>query len=226
MKKAALALLVVAVIALFFGMGLDQYLTLGALKESQGKFVAMLEQSPVQVTLIAFVFYVVVVALSLPGATIMGLAAGALFGLWYGALLVSFGSSIGATLAFLTSRYLLRDVVQHRFGDKLKGVNEGMAKDGALYLFMLRLVPVFPFFLINLLMGLTQIRTRTFYWVSQVGMLGGTLVYVNAGTQLARINNLSDIVSPEVLLSFALLGVFPLIAKRIVQAIKKWRGHF
>ena len=221
MKKAALALLVVAVIALFFGMGLDQYLTLGALKESQGKFVAMLEQSPVQVTLIAFVFYVVVVALSLPGATIMGLAAGALFGLWYGALLVSFGSSIGATLAFLTSRYLLRDVVQHRFGDKLKGVNEGMAKDGALYLFMLRLVPVFPFFLINLLMGLTQIRTRTFYWVSQLGMLAGTLVYVNEGTQLARIDSLSDIISPGVLLSFVLLGAFPLITKRIVQAIRK-----
>ena len=221
MKKAALALLVVAVIALFFGMGLDQYLTLGALKASQSKFVAMLEQSPMRVTLIAFVLYVVVVALSLPGATIMGLAAGALFGLWYGTLFVSFGSSIGATLAFLASLYLLRDAVQHRFGDKLKGVNEGIAKDGALYLFMLRLVPAFPFFLINLLMGLTQIRTRTFYWVSQVGMLGGTLVYVNAGTQLARINSLSDIVSPQVLLSFALLGVFPLIAKRIVQAIKK-----
>ena len=220
MKKAILVLLVVAAIALFFGMGLDQHLTLGALKESQGKFAAMLAQSPVLVTLVSFVLYVVVVALSLPGATIMGLAAGALFGLWYGTLLVSFASTIGATLAFLTSRYLLRDYVQHHFGNKLKAINEGMAKDGALYLFMLRLVPVFPFFLINLLMGLTQIRTRTFYWVSQLGMLAGTLVYVNAGTQLARIDSLSGIISPEVLLSFALLGVFPLIAKRIVRAMQ------
>lgn len=221
MKKAILVLLVVTVIALFFGMGLDQYLTLSALKESQGKFAVMLAHSPVLVPLVSFVLYVVVVALSLPGATIMGLAMGALFGLWYGTLLVSFASTIGATLAFLTSRYLLRDYVQHHFGDKLKAINEGMAKDGALYLFMLRLVPVFPFFLINLLMGLTQIHTRTFYWVSQVGMLAGTIVYVNAGTQLARIDNLSDIVSPGVLMSFALLGVFPLIAKRVVQAIRK-----
>ncbi|MBI5437918.1 MAG: TVP38/TMEM64 family protein [Nitrosomonadales bacterium] len=221
MKRAILALLVVAAIALFFGMGLDQYLTLGALKESQGKFAVMLEQSPVRVTLTAFVLYIVVVALSLPGAAIMGLAMGALFGLWYGTLLVSFASTIGATLAFLTSRYLLRDFVQRRFGGKLEAINGGMAKDGALYLFMLRLVPAFPFFLINLLMGLTQIRTRTFYWVSQLGMLAGTIVYVNAGTQLARIESLSEISSPEVLLSFALLGVFPLIAKRIVRAMQK-----
>ena len=221
MKKPILVLLVVAAVALFFGMGFDQYLTLDALKQSQGKFAAMLEQSPVTITLVAFAFYVVVVALSLPGATIMGLAAGALFGLGYGTLLVSFASTIGATLAFLISRYLLRDFVQRRFGGRLQAINEGMSKDGALYLFMLRLVPAFPFFLINLLMGLTPIRTRTFYWVSQLGMLAGTLVYVNAGTQLARIDSLSDIISPVVLLSFALLGVFPLIAKRIVRAMKK-----
>lgn len=221
MKKIILVLLVIVAIALFFGMGLDQYLTLGALKENQGRFAVMLEQSPWQITLIAFVLYVVIVALSFPGATIMGLAMGALFGLWQGTLLVSFASTIGATLAFLTSRYLLRDYVQQHFGDRLKAINEGMAKDGALYLFMLRLVPIFPFFLINLLMGLTQIRTRTFYWVSQLGMLAGTLVYVNAGTQLAHIESLSGIMSPEVLFSFALLGVFPLIAKRIVRAIQK-----
>lgn len=221
MKKAILALLVVAAVALFFGMGLDQYLTLGAIKQSQGEFAAMLAQSPVQVTLIAFAFYVAVVALSLPGAAIMGLAAGALFGLWYGTLLVSFASTIGATLAFLISRYLLRDFVQQRFGGKLQAINEGIARDGPLYLFMLRLVPAFPFFLINLLMGLTQIRTRTFYWVSQLGMLAGTLVYVNAGTQLAHIDSLSGILSPGVLLSFTLLGVFPLIAKRIVRALQK-----
>ena len=221
MKKTLIALLVIAAIALYFGMGLDQYLTLDTLKESRGKFAAMLAQSPVLVPFVSFVLYIVVVALSLPGATIMGLAMGALFGLWYGTLLVSFASSIGATLAFLISRYLLRDYIQHRFGDKLKAINAGMAKDGALYLFMLRLMPIFPFFLINLLMGLTQIRTRTFYWVSQLGMLAGTMVYVNAGTQLARIESLSDILSPQVLLSFALLGVFPLIAKRVVHAIQK-----
>jgi uncharacterized membrane protein YdjX (TVP38/TMEM64 family) len=220
-KKAILALLVVAAIALFFGVGLDQYLTLGALKESQEKFAVMQAQSPWRVTIVAFVLYVIVVALSLPCATIMGLAIGALFGLWYGTLFVSFASTIGATLAFFTSRYLAHSFVQHQFGDKLKKINEGMAKDGALYLFMLRLVPIFPFFLVNLLMGLTHIHTRTFYWVSQLGMLAGTMVYVNAGTQLARIDSLSDIVSPEVLLSFALLGVFPLITKRIVQAIQK-----
>ena len=221
MKRAIFALLFIAAITLFFGMGFEQYLTLGAIKENQGRFAVVLEQAPVRVTLIAFVSYVAVVALSLPGATVMGLAAGALFGFWYGTLFVSFASSIGATLAFLISRYLLRDFIQHRFGDKLKAINEGMAKDGALYLFMLRLVPAFPFFLINLLMGLTQIRTRTFYWVSQLGMLAGTVVYVNAGTQLAHIESLSDVVSPEVLLSFALLGVFPFIAKRVARAMQK-----
>ena len=224
MKKALLVLLIVAAITVFFGMGLDQYLTLHALKEGQGKFAAMLEQSPGLTTLAVFFIYVIVVALSLPGATIMSLAIGALFGFWYGTLLVSFASTIGATLAFLASRYVLRDMVQRRFGGRLKGINEGMAKDGALYLFMLRLVPLFPFFLINLLMGLTQIRTATFCWVSQLGMLPGTLVYINAGTQLARIDSLSGILSPAVLLSFTLLGVFPLAAKRIVQAIQRRRG--
>jgi len=224
MKKTLLVLLLVAAIALFFGMGLDQYLTLDALKESQGKFAAMQAQSPWLTPLAVFFIYIVVVALSLPGAAIMSLAIGALFGFWVGALLVSFASTIGATLAFLASRYLLRDLVQQRFGDRLKGINEGMAKEGALYLFLLRLVPIFPFFLINLLMGLTQIRTATFYWVSQLGMLPGTLVYVNAGTQLARIDSLSGILSPAVLLSFALLGVFPLAAKRIGQMIQRRRG--
>ena len=223
MKKTIIVLLVVAAIAVFFGMGLDQYLTLDALKESQAKIAAMQARSPWLTALAFFAVYVAVVALSLPGATIMTLAIGALFGFWYGALLVSFASTIGATLAFLASRYMLRDMVQRRFGDKLKGINEGMAKDGALYLFLLRLMPIFPFFLINLLMGLTHIRTATFYWVSQLGMLAGTLVYVNAGTQLARIDSLSGIFSPAVLLSFALLGVFPLVAKRIGQAIQRRR---
>ena len=223
MKKTIIVLLVVAAIAVFFGMDLDQFLTLDALRGSQEKFAAMQERSPWLTALAFFAVYVAVVALSLPGATVMTLAIGALFGFWYGAVLVSFASTIGATLAFLASRYVLRDMVQRRFGDKLKGINEGMAKDGALYLFLLRLMPIFPFFLINLLMGLTHIRTATFYWVSQLGMLAGTLVYVNAGTQLARIDSLSGIFSPAVLLSFALLGVFPLVAKRIGQAIQRRR---
>lgn len=223
MKKFILLLLVALIIALFFGLGLDQYFTLNALKASQEKFTIFQSESPWLVALGVFVLYVMVTALSLPGATIMTLAIGALFGLLAGTILVSFASSVGATAAFLVSRYILRDVVQHRFGDKLKAINEGMEKDGALYLFTLRLVPIFPFFLINLLMGLTPIQTRTFYWVSQLGMLAGTIVYVNAGTQLAQLDSLSDIVSPVLLLSFALLGMFPLIAKWISRWIQKRR---
>ncbi len=223
MKKVTFILLAVVVVALFFGAGLDRYLTLESLKESQGQLAAMRAQSPSLAALAAFLIYVGVVALSLPGATVMTLAIGALFWFWGGALLVSFASTIGATLAFLASRYLLRDMVQQRFGDRLKGVNEGMVQEGAFYLFMLRLVPVFPFFLINLLMGLTPVRTVTFYWVSQVGMLPGTLVYVNAGTQLGSVDSLSGILAPEVVLSFVLLGAFPLVAKRVGQALRRRR---
>lgn len=211
----------VAAIVLFFILGLDRYLTLEALKESQGDFAALQAQSPWMTAFAAFAIYVVAVALSLPGATIMSLAIGALFGFWVGVLLVSFASTIGATLAFLASRYVLRDWVQRRFGGKLRGVNEGMEKEGAYYLFMLRLVPAFPFFLINLLMGLTPVRTRTFYWISQAGMLPGTLVYLNAGTQLGHIDSLSGIFSAEVVLSFALLGIFPLAAKHMVQMMQR-----
>jgi uncharacterized membrane protein YdjX (TVP38/TMEM64 family) len=224
MRKVLLVLLAVGVVALFFGAGFDRYLTLESLKESQGQFAAMRAQSPRLTALAAFLIYVGIVALSLPGATVMSLAIGALFGFWGGALLVSFASTIGATLAFLASRYLLRDMVQQRFGDRLKGVNAGMVQEGAFYLFMLRLVPVFPFFLINLLMGLTPVRTVTFYWVSQIGMLPGTLVYVNAGTQLGRVDSLSGILTPGVLLSFALMGAFPLVAKRVGQALRRRRA--
>ncbi|HVO71122.1 MAG TPA: FAD-dependent oxidoreductase, partial [Aggregatilineaceae bacterium] len=164
--------------------------------------------------------YVAVTGLSLPGAAIMTLAAGAVFGLLWGTLIVSFASSIGATLAFLASRFLFRDVVQSRFGERLRAINAGVQREGAFYLFTLRLVPVFPFFVINLVMGLTPIKTRTFYWVSQAGMLLGTLVYVNAGTELARIHSVKEILSPSLLISFALLGIFPLIAKRIVDWLK------
>ncbi len=225
MKKTAIIAAVVLAIVLFFGFGLHNYLTLDALKASQEQFAALQAESPLLIALAFFLMYIAVTALSLPGAAIMTLAGGALFGLWQGLLLVSFASSMGATLAFLVSRYVLRDSVQARFGDKLKTMNKGIEKDGAFYLFTLRLVPVFPFFLINLLMGITAIPTRTFYWVSQLGMFAGTVVYVNAGTQLANIDSLAGIISPGLLLSFALLGIFPWIAKTIVRVVQKRRVY-
>ena len=225
MKKTLLLAAIACLVVLFFAFDLNQYLTLDALKASQDHFAALKAESPVLVALTYFLLYIVVTALSLPGATIMTLAGGALFGLWEGLLLVSFASTIGATLAFLVSRYLLRDSVQRRFGDKLKLINQGMEKDGAFYLFTLRLVPAFPFFLINLLMGITRLPARTFYWVSQIGMLAGTIVYVNAGTQLAQIDSLRGIVSPGLLLSFALLGIFPWIAKAILRLVQQRRVY-
>ena len=168
-----------------------------------------------------------VTALSLPGAALMTLAAGAIFGLGWGLLIVSFASSVGATLAFLVSRHLLRDSIQNRYGKSLKSINQGVERDGAFYLFALRLVPAFPFFLINLVMGLTPLKTWTFYWVSQLGMLAGTAVYVNAGTQLAQIQSLGDVASPGLLGAFALLGIFPIIAKKLIDGLrarKVYRG--
>ncbi len=220
MKRLALLLLVAALVVAFLVLDLGRYLTLDALKSSQATFAAWFDTSPWLVAGAYFLIYVAVTALSLPGAAVMTLAGGAFFGLWAGLLLVSFASSLGATLAFLASRFLLRDWVQTRFGDRLAAVNTGMQKDGAFYLFTLRLVPVFPFFIINLLMGLTPIKTRTFYWVSQLGMLAGTAVYVNAGTQLAQLDSLSGILSPGLIASFALLGVFPLLAKKLVGVIR------
>ncbi len=220
MKKLSLLLLVAALVVAFFAFDLGRWLTLDALKASQATFAAWYDARPLLVLGAYFLVYVAVTALSLPGAAVMTLGGGALFGLGVGTLVVSFASSIGATLAFLVARFLLRDSVQRRFGERLATVNAGMAKDGAFYLFTLRLVPLFPFFVINLLMGLTPIRARTFYWVSQLGMLAGTLVYVNAGTQLARIDSLAGILSPGLIASFALLGVFPLLAKRIVDLVQ------
>ena len=225
MKRAVLLILIGLLIAIFFAFDLQRYLTLETLQARRDEFIALKTQSPWLVTVVAFVGYVLVAALSLPGALVMTLALAALFGLAVGTLLVSFASSIGATLAFFVSRYLLRDSVQHRFGDKLKSINDGIAKEGALYLFALRLVPLFPFFLINLLMGLTPMRARTFYWVSQLGMLPGTLVFVNAGTQLAQLHSLSDILSPGLLFSFALLGIFPVIAKKFIQWLQRGRVY-
>ena len=223
MKKLAIVVAIMLLVLGFFVSGLDRYLTLESLRQSQSYFMALRMQSPWLVAGAGFVLYVIAAALSLPGALIMTLAMGALFGLAIGTLLVSFASTIGATLAFLASRFVFRDAVQRRFGDKLKAINEGISRDGALYLFTLRMVPLFPFFLINLLMGLTPMRTRTFYGVSQVGMLAGTLVFVNAGTQLAQLTSLSGILSPALLISFALLGIFPMISKRIATWLQRRR---
>ena len=214
-----LAALVLAVVA-FFAFGLGRYLSLEFIKSQQGQLEAWRAANPLVAALTFFGIYIAVTALSLPGATILTLAAGAIFGLGWGSLIASFAASIGATLAFLISRLVLRDWVQTRFGERLAAINDGVRKDGAFYLFTLRVVPLFPFFLINLAMGLTQIGVLTFYWVSQLGMLVGTVVYVNAGTQLARIDKLSDVLSPGVLASLALLGLFPLIAKKGVDLFR------
>ncbi|MBW2658054.1 MAG: FAD-dependent oxidoreductase [Deltaproteobacteria bacterium] len=221
MKKLLLILILAAVAVSFFAFDVDQILTLENIKSNQAAFEQLKTNSPFLVSLMFFILYVVVTALSLPGAVLMTLAGGALFGLIWGLVLVSFASTIGATLAFLVSRYLFKESVQSRFGDRLAAINEGVKSEGAFYLFTLRLVPIFPFFLINILMGLTPIKTFTYCWVSQLGMLAGTVIYVNAGTQLGSIDTPGDIVSLPLLLSFALLGLFPLIAKRITGWIKK-----
>lgn len=216
MKRALILILVAGAIAMFFITGLHERLTLAGMQASLGQLSAWRDESPLQTTLLFGAAYVAATALSLPGAVVLTLAAGALFGLVWGTLIVSFASSIGALLAFLVSRHLLRDVVQQRFGQRLQALNEGIEREGALYLFTLRLVPIFPFFLVNLLMGLTPLGAWRFYWISQVGMLAGTAVYVNAGTQLAQMDGLSGILTPGFLLASALLGVFPWLAKKAV----------
>ena len=220
-KKILLLVIAITLVALFFHYDLNQLLTLDGLKGSMDQFGEWREQSPLLVIGGFFVLYILVTALSLPGAAILTLAAGALFGLVEGFIIVSFASSIGALLAFLVSRYLLRDSIKNKFPERLKAIDEGVQKEGAFYLFTLRLVPVFPFFLVNLLMGVTGIKAWTFYWVSQLGMLAGTVVYVNAGTQLADIESLSGILSPKLIFSFVLLGLLPLIGKAIVNKIKQ-----
>ena len=225
MRRAIIIAVAIVVLYSFYALGLDEYLSLEGMQANLEQFQAWKDQSFYFVSTIFMLVYIVVTALSIPGAAILTLAAGALFGLWWGVAIVSFASSIGATLAFLASRFILRDSVQAKFGDRLDTLNRGIEKEGGFYLFTLRLVPIFPFFLINLLMGLTPIKTITFYWVSQLGMLMGTFVYVNAGTQLAQIDGLDGIVSPALLLSFALLGIFPILAKRALEFIKKKRVY-
>jgi pyruvate/2-oxoglutarate dehydrogenase complex dihydrolipoamide dehydrogenase (E3) component/uncharacterized membrane protein YdjX (TVP38/TMEM64 family) len=219
-KKIVILALLVALIVAFFAFDLGRFLSLEYIKSRQAEFTALAADKPLAVGGAFFAIYVAVCALSLPGAAIMTLAAGAIFGLATGTLIVSFASAIGATLALLTSRYILRDSVQSKFGARLADLDKGIEREGAFYLFTLRLVPIFPFFIINLLMGLTKMKAWTFYWVSQIGMLAGTLVYVNAGTQLAKIESLQGILSPGLIGSFVLLGVFPLVAKKIIEVIQ------
>lgn len=207
-------------ISAFFYFDLGHYLTLETLKAQQLAIENYRAANPKLAVAVYALVYIAVTGLSLPGATILTLAGGAVFGVLWGTLIVSFASSIGATLAFLAARFLFRDSVKEKFGEGLKAIDEGVESEGGFYLFGLRLVPVFPFFMINLLMGVTNMKVSTFYWVSQVGMLAGTAVYVNAGTQLGSIKSLAGILSPTVLGSFILLGLFPLVAKRIVTTIR------
>ena len=212
--------MIVVVVGAFFAFGGHRYLTLEQLRAQQNAAQQVFQTHPWQTALAYFAVYVAVTGLSLPGAAVLTLFGGAVFGLLWGTVIVSFASSLGATLAFVVSRFLLRDWVQGRFGDKLKPINDGMTREGAFYLFALRLVPAFPFFVINLVMGLTPIRTWTFYWVSQVGMLAGTLVYVYAGTQLAEFR-----LSGGLIAAFTVLGLFPLAAKKTLEKLKARRVY-
>jgi len=220
-RELLIAAVLAALLVAWFGLDLGHFLSLAYLKSRQGELAALYGAKPLVVASAFFAVYVVATALSIPGAAVLTLAAGAIFGLFAGVVIVSFASSIGATLAFLASRHVLREAVQSRFGARLAEIDKGVASEGAFYLFTLRLVPVVPFFVINLALGLTKMKAATFYWVSQIGMLAGTLVYVNAGTQLARIESLNGIASPGIVGSFVLLGVFPLIARRIVAAARR-----
>src|SRR5208282_5595993 len=219
-KKIAVVTVLVGLVVIFKVLGLGQYLTLSYVKASQEKFAALYADHRLPVIAAYMAIYILVTSLSLPGAAIMTLAGGALFGLFTGSIIVSFASTIGATLACFVSRSVLRDWVQNKFNDKLKTINEGIEKEGAFYLFTLRLIPVFPFWLINLIMGLTKMPLRTFYWVSQAGMLAGTIVYVNAGKELAKIDSLSGILSSRLIFSFALLGIFPIASKKLLNLYK------
>ena len=224
-RKLLLLLVIASLASAFFALDLGRFFSLDYFKSQQAAIEAYRAAHPGLTAGIFFAVYVAVTGLSLPGAAILTLAGGAIFGLLWGAVIVSFASTLGATLAFLVARFALRDWVQSQFGVRLKAINAGIEKEGGFYLFTLRLIPIFPFFVVNLVMGLTPIRAWTFYWVSQIGMLAGTLVYVNAGTQVARIDSLRGILSPGLLISFALLGVFPLIAQKFVSAVKARRVY-
>jgi len=222
-KKLIIIGTIILLVIVFKIAGFDHYLTLTYLKQQQANFAGLYANNRVTFIAAYMLIYIIVTALSLPGAAIMTLAGGGLFGLVTGTIVVSFASTIGATCACIVARYLLRDWVQEKFGDKLAKINRGVEKEGGFYLFSLRLVPLFPFFVINLVMGLTPIRISTYFWVSQIGMLPGTIVYVNAGRELAKLESLKGILSPGLLISFALLGLLPIITKKLLDLYKDRR---
>ena len=224
-NKIVIVVVIIGVIAAFKVFNLGEYLSLSYIKESQEKFQILYSENHAAVIAAFALIYILVTSLSLPGAAVMTIAAGALFGLIVGTVVVSFASTTGATIACFVSRFILRDWIQGKFGERLKTVNEGIEKEGAFYLFTVRLIPVFPFWLINLVMGLTKMRMMTFSWVSQVGMLAGTIVYVNAGKELAKIESLSGILSPTLILSFVLLGLFPILAKKSIAFYKSKKNN-
>jgi uncharacterized membrane protein YdjX (TVP38/TMEM64 family) len=225
LARVVLLLVIAAAVAAFFLLDLGRFLSLDYLESVRADASAAIAAHPVVASAVFFGGYVAVAALSLPGAAVMTLAGGVLFGLVWGLALVSFASTLGATLAMLISRRLLGDWVQERFGLQLQSVNRGLETDGGFYLFSIRMVPLFPFFVVNLVMGLTPIRTLTFYWVSQLGMLPGTAVYVFAGTQLGRIESPGDILSPGLIIAFSLLGVFPLVARKLMGWLRARRPN-
>ena len=220
-KKVSVVGALLLLVFLFIYFDLSRFLTLEYIKESQARFQALYQDHRVAVIAGYMLTYIFVTALSLPGAAVMTLAGGGFFGLVAGTVIVSISSTIGATLACLVARFVLRDWVQGKFGEKLSAINEGIEKEGAFYLFSLRLIPIFPFFVINLLMGLTKMPIRTYFWVSQIGMLPATIVYVNAGKELAKIDSLSSIASPGLLASFALLGLFPITVKKLMALYRR-----
>jgi uncharacterized membrane protein YdjX (TVP38/TMEM64 family) len=222
--KIILVAIIGILIAAFFAFDLQQYFTLEFLKLQKEGLNQLFVEKPVLVSSLFFLVYVGFTALALPAALILTLAGGAIFGFWHGLLLVSFASTIGATIAFLMTRYLFSDAVEKKFGDRLLAINKGIENEGAFYVFGLRLVPLFPFFMVNSVLALTKLKTLTFYWASQIGMLAGTAVFVNAGTQLAEINSTADILSLKLIISFALLGIFPIIAKWALAALALQRA--
>ncbi len=223
-KKVTLKILLVLAILIIFGVvkyyELDQYLTFDYFKQQRKNFLDLYEANPVTVVGIFMAIYILVAALSIPGVTVLTVGAGSLFGLGWGTIIVSFASTLGAICAFLVCRFLLRDFVERRFSDILTKINKGIIQEGNSYLFALRLVPLFPFFVVNAVVGLTRMNVFSFYWVSQIGMLPGTLLYVNVGRELSTLESLSDIISFRFLLSFALLGIFPLVMKRLIASYR------
>lgn len=223
MKKMLILCLIVIAMGAFFYFDLGQWLTLNQLKAQQSTLEAYRVNNPILVPIIYISLYIIVTAFSLPGATIMTLSGGAIFGVFWGTVFANISATIGATIAFLISRFVMGTWVQKQFGDRMTPINKGIEQDGAFYLFSLRLVPLFPFFIINVVMGLTKIKPFTFFWVSSIGMIAGSAVYANAGTQLAKLESLSDIASPSLLISFALLGLFPLITAKALGLLKRYR---